>query len=184
MTCSYFKNCPKSSQMFSQPGHLHTPWPYRGWVPPLSSCSELEDSAKEKRRLRIQEVRQVEGAQQGSTQVRSVEWKKNKSEGRLKQEHLVVRNILECFQVNCSSPINVLDYNMNYFKQWSRSHHPIQEGGFQVNMTNPDGHIISIRRLILCVTSVLLRTTGAGGAPAFFKWHPNKLRPRLDSTSY
>lgn len=39
---TYFKNCPKSSQMFSQPGHLHTPWPYRGWVPPLSSCSELK----------------------------------------------------------------------------------------------------------------------------------------------
>lgn len=39
---SYFKNCPKSSQSFSQPGHLHTPWPYSGWVPPLSSCRELK----------------------------------------------------------------------------------------------------------------------------------------------
>lgn len=39
---TYLKNCPKSSQSFSQPGHLHTPWPYSGWVPPLSSCRELK----------------------------------------------------------------------------------------------------------------------------------------------
>lgn len=39
---TYLTNCPKSSQRVSQPGHLHSPCPYRGWEPGVSSWEELQ----------------------------------------------------------------------------------------------------------------------------------------------
>lgn len=38
---TYLINWPRSSHRVSQPGHLHSPCPYRGWEPGVSSWEEL-----------------------------------------------------------------------------------------------------------------------------------------------
>lgn len=39
---TYLINWPRSSHRVSQPGHLHSPCPYRGWEPGVSSWEELQ----------------------------------------------------------------------------------------------------------------------------------------------
>lgn len=43
---SYFRNDGKSSHTASQPGHLHTPCPYRGWLWGCSSWDRLEEKQR------------------------------------------------------------------------------------------------------------------------------------------